>query len=119
MNLLARFLGTVLALYIATEVIPGFFVDTLYAAAIVAVILGIINITLKPLVFIITLPLQILTLGLFTFVVNAGFLLFVASFIEGFSLAGTFVDQFVAAFLGALIITLTLWVVDLFTKKRS
>lgn len=118
MNIFARFLGTVLALFIAASVVAGFVVDTLYAAAIVAVILGIINITLKPIVLLITLPLQIITLGLFTFVINAAFLLFVASFVQGFSLAGDFIQQFIAAFLGALIITGVLWLVDLFTKRK-
>lgn len=118
MNLLARFLGTVLALFVAAHVVAGFVVETLYAAAIVAVILGIINITLKPIVLLITLPLQIITLGLFTFVVNAAFLLFIASFVQGFALAGNFIDQFIAAFFGALIITATLWIVDLFTKRK-
>lgn len=114
MSLLARFLGTVLALLIATHYINGFVIESLYAAVIVAVILGIINITLKPLVLLIALPLQILTLGLFTFVVNAGFLLFVASFIEGFALVGTFTEQFIAAFLGGLVITVVLWILDVF-----
>lgn len=113
-NLVVRFLGTVLALLLATQVVVGFEVESLYAAVIVALLLGVINITLKPLVLLIALPLQILTLGLFTFVVNAGFLLFVASFVDGFSLAGTFVEQFTAAFLGSLIITVTLWVLDIF-----
>ena len=109
MNLLARFLGTVFALLLATELIAGFVVESLYAATIVAVLLGIINITLKPLVLLIALPLQILTLGLFTFVVNAAFLLLVASFVEGFTVMG-----FVPALLGALLIAVTLWVLDLF-----
>lgn len=114
MNLIARFAGTVFALLLATYLIDGFVVATLYAAVIVALILGVINITLKPLVLLIALPLQILTLGLFTFVVNAAFLLFIASFIEGFSIAGNFVEQFITAFLGALIITVVLWILDLF-----
>jgi len=114
MSVVARFLGTVFALLLAAYLVPGFVVDTLYAAAIVALILGVINITLKPLVLLIALPLQILTLGLFTFVVNAAFLLFIASFIEGFSIAGNFAEQFIAALLGGLIITAVLWVLDLF-----
>lgn len=114
MSLIARFLGTVFALLLATYFVPGFVVDTLYAAFIVALILGVINITLKPLVLLIALPLQILTLGLFTFIVNAAFLLFIASFVDGFSLAGNFVEQFIAALLGGLIIAIVLWLLDLF-----
>jgi len=114
MSLIARFLGTVFALLFAAYIIPGFVVGSLYTAAIVALVLGIINITLKPLVLLIALPLQVLTLGLFTFVINAAFLLFIASFIEGFSIAGNFVEQFITALLAGLVIAVTLWIVDLF-----
>lgn len=114
MNLFVRFFGTVLALLLATRLIEGFVVESLYAAVIVALILGVINITLKPIVLLIALPLQILTLGLFTFIVNAGFLLFVASFVEGFTLAGTFVEQFITALIGSLLITAVLWILDIF-----
>ena len=114
MGLIARFFGTAFALLLAAYVIPGFAVASLYAAAIVALILGIINITLKPLVLLLTLPLQILTLGLFTFVVNAAFLLFIASFVQGFSIAGNFVEQFITALLAGLLIAAVLWVLDLF-----
>ncbi|MFQ5541064.1 MAG: phage holin family protein [Candidatus Paceibacteria bacterium] len=114
MSLIARFLGTIFALLLAASLIPGFVVESLYAAAIVALILGVINITLKPLVLLIAFPLQLLTLGLFTFVVNAAFLLFVASFVDGFALAGNFAEQFLAALLGGLIITAVLWILDIF-----
>lgn len=114
MSFIIRFLGTVFALLLAAYLVPGFIIASLYAAAIVAVVLGIINITLKPLVLLIALPLQLLTLGLFTFVVNATFLLFIASFIEGFSIAGNFVEQFITALIGGLIIAVVLWVLDLF-----
>lgn len=114
MNLIARFFGTVFALLLAAYLIDGFVIDSLYAAVIVAIVLGIINITLKPLVLLIALPLQILTLGFFTFVVNAVFLLFIASFIDGFSIAGNFAEQFFVALLGGLVIAAVLWVLDLF-----
>ncbi|XKT74476.1 MAG: phage holin family protein [Patescibacteria group bacterium UBA2163] len=109
MNIFSRFLGTILALLLSAYVIEGFIVESLYAAAIVAVMLAIINITLKPIVLLIALPLQVLTLGLFTFIVNALFLLFVASFVQGFAIAG-----FVPALFGALVIAATLWVLDIF-----
>ena len=113
MNIIARFLGTIFALLLAAYLVPGFVIDGIYAAAIVAIILGIINITLKPIVLLIALPLQIVTLGLFTFIVNALFLLFIASFIDGFLLAGNIVDQFIAALLGGLVIAVVLWILDI------
>lgn len=108
MSLIARFLGTIFALLLATQFITGFSVDGIYIATIVAVILAVINVTLKPLVLLIALPLQILTLGLFTFVVNALFLLFVSTFVQGFSITG-----FMPALLAALLIALVLWVLDI------
>lgn len=114
MSIIVKFFGTVFALLLATQLVQGFVVESLYAAVIVAVVLGVINVTLKPLVLLIALPLQVVTLGLFTFVVNAAFLLFIASFIEGFALAGNIVEQFVAALLGGLLIAVVLWVLDLF-----
>lgn len=107
-GMVARFAGTIFALLLATRFIPGFEVDSLYAAVIVAVILAVVNVTLKPLVLLIALPLQILTLGLFTFVVNALFLWLIASFVEGFAVVG-----FVPALLGGLVIAVVLWVLDL------
>lgn len=109
MSLIARFLGTVFSLLAAAYVIPGFHVESLYTAAIVALVLGVINITLKPLVLLIALPLEILTLGLFTFVVNAAFLLLIATFIKGFTIVG-----FIPALWGALLIAVVLWVLDRF-----
>ena len=109
MGLIAKLLGTILGLFLAAHYVPGFAISGLYAAAIVAVILGVINITLKPLVLLVALPLQLITLGLFRFVVNALFLWFVASFVEGFTIAG-----FIPALLGGLVITAVLWILDIF-----
>lgn len=109
MSLLVRFIGTVFALLATAYLIPGFHVESLYAAIIVALVLGVINITLKPLVLLIALPLEILTLGLFTFIVNAAFLLLISTFVKGFAIAG-----FVPALWGALLIAVVLWVLDRF-----
>ena len=86
----------------------GIFVDGFYIALIVALILGVINVTLKPLMMILMLPINILTLGLFTFVINALLFWFVSSFVEGFH-----VDGFGPAFVGALILS----VVSVFASK--
>lgn len=109
MSLLARFLGTVGAVLLAAYLVPGFSVSGFYAAAIVAVLLGIIGITLKPVLLLLTLPVNILTFGLFSFVINAGILYFLASFVEGFS-----VDGFVPAFLGGVVLAFVQWGVQRF-----
>lgn len=112
MSLIARFLGTIFALLLATQLISGFVIESVYIATIVALILGVINITLKPIVLLVTFPFQILTLGLFTFIVNALFLWFVASFVEGFTVGGNFAEQFFTALIASLLITAVLWILD-------
>ena len=103
-ELIARFLGTIFAVLLAAYIVPGFTVDSFYTAAIVAVILGVLNVTIKPILILLTLPLTILTLGLFTFIINALLILIVSSFVEGFSVAG-----FVQALIGGAVIALIGW----------
>ncbi len=111
MNLIAKFLGTVFALLLAAYLIPGFFVASFYTAAIVAIILGVLNITIKPILMLLTLPLNIVTLGLFSFVINAALILGIASFVEGFDVTG-----FYPALLGGLVIAVIGWVADKIAK---
>lgn len=105
MNMLIRLLIIILGILLVAYYVPGIYVDGFYAAFITAIILGVLNLTLKPLLIILTLPIQILTLGLFTIVINAGLLWFVGSILEGFEVEG-----FVAALIGSLIISLISWV---------
>jgi putative membrane protein len=100
MKLLTRILITALALLLVSYLIPGIEVASFYAAIIAALILGLLNILVKPILVILTLPITILTLGLFIFVINAGLFLFAASFIDGFA-----VDGFISALLGSLIVS--------------
>src|SRR3989344_3420776 len=99
MDFLVRFLGATLAVLLAAYLIPGFVVEDFYTALIVALILGVLNITIKPLLVLLTLPLTLLTFGLFTLVINALLLWFIASFVQGFT-----VDGFIPALLGGLVI---------------
>ena len=109
MHLIVRFLGTVVAVLAAAYFVPGFVVDGFYSAAIVAVLLGVVGVTLKPVLFILTLPINLLTFGLFSFVINAGILWFLASFVQGFH-----VDGFVPAFLGGIVIAVVQWLMHRF-----
>ena len=98
--MLIRFALVVLALLAAAHWIPGIHVASVYIALIIAVLLGLASITIKPLLTILTLPIHLLTFGLSAFLVNAGIFWFLASFIEGFS-----VDGFVPALLGSLAVS--------------
>ena len=109
MHILLNFLGTVLAVLAAAQFVPGFSIESFYVAAILAVLLGVIGITLKPILLILTLPINIMTLGLFSLVINAGILWFLASFVEGFM-----IDGFLPALLGGVVIALVQWLVHRF-----
>tara|TARA_B100000745_G_scaffold17100_2_gene12156 strand:- start:4414 stop:4740 length:327 start_codon:yes stop_codon:yes gene_type:complete len=91
----------ILALLAAERWIPGIDVESFYTALIVAILLGLANITIKPLLTILTLPIHLVTFGLSAFLVNAGIFWFLSTFIEGFSVAG-----FIPALLGSLAISL-------------
>ena len=100
MKIITRILISALALLLVAKFIPGIVVDGLYPAIIAAVILGVLNVVVKPILVVLTLPITIVTLGLFMFVINAALFLFVASFVDGFM-----VDGFLVALLGSLIVS--------------
>ncbi|MCD5381971.1 MAG: phage holin family protein [Candidatus Pacebacteria bacterium] len=100
MTILVRVLITALGLLIAAYVVPGIAIANLYIAIIAAIILGLLNLIVRPVLVVLTLPITILTLGLFMFVINAALFLFVASFVDGFAVQG-----FLAALIGSLIVS--------------
>ncbi len=88
------------ALYLTSLMVQGIFFDTVAAVVLASMVLSILNAILRPILIILTLPVNLLTLGLFTFVVN-GFMLKITSFlVPGMAVAG-----FWTATLGALILT--------------
>ena len=101
MLLIYRLLFNALGLLIIAEFIEGIQIDGFYSALIAALVLGVLNTIVRPILFILTLPITVLTLGLFTFVLNAAIFLFAASFIEGFS-----VESFWYALLGSVLMSL-------------
>jgi putative membrane protein len=107
--LLTRWLVITAAILLASSVLSGIRVDSLKSAVIAAAILGLFNVFLRPVLLILTLPLTILTMGVFTFVLNALLLLLVAYFVEGFE-----IDGFVWAFFGSMIISVVSWIANRF-----
>lgn len=97
---LTKFLYIILILLLIDKYIPGITIDGFYTAAMVTIILGILNIFLRPILMVLTLPINILTLGLFSIVINASLFYFASSFIKGFM-----VEDFLLAVLGSLIIS--------------
>ena len=101
MHLILRILFNALGLLLIAELVPGITVSSFYAALIAAIILGFLNAIVRPILIILTLPITILTLGLFSLVINAALFLFAASFIDGFAVA-----NFWYALLGSLLMSL-------------
>lgn len=110
-HIVTKVLIVALALLLCARFIPGIDVAGIYTAVVVAVMLGVLNLIVKPILVILTLPINILTLGLFTFVLNALLFWFVATFVEGFGVSGFF-----PAFLGALFISIASWLGNKFLK---
>ncbi len=96
-----RWAATALAIGVAAQVLPGIQVDGAWAAIVAALLLGLVNATLRPILLLLTLPLTVITLGLFALVVNGAMLALVASVVKGVHVAG-----FGSAVLGALVISL-------------
>ena len=98
---LQRWLITTVAVLVAAHIIPGIHYDTWQALLVATLVLGLLTAFLRPLLLLLSLPLLLVTLGLFTLVINALLLLLVGSLVQGFHVA-TFWD----AFWGGLIISL-------------
>jgi len=119
MHLLIRLLITACALWVAVELVPGItYSGTPVSFLILALIFGAINALLRPLLLLLSLPLLILTLGLFTFVVNAILLLLTSGVAAalGFPLR---VVGFGPAFWGALVITIVSTALSLFVAREK
>lgn len=104
MKLLLRWLISAVALLLIAYYVPGVRVGGIYPALVAALILGLINALIRPLAIVLTLPITIVTLGLFTLVINALLFWFSATIVKGFYVAG-----FWPAFWGALIMSLVGW----------
>ncbi|HEV3087641.1 MAG TPA: phage holin family protein [Candidatus Elarobacter sp.] len=111
MGFLIRLVVNAVALIAVAYIVPGIHISGFGAALIAALILGIVNAILRPILIILSLPLEIVTLGLFTLVINA--LLF---WLVGALHVGLTVDGFWPAFWGALVMSIVSWVISLFTR---
>ena len=88
MNLLIKLLLSAIAVFVIANLLTGVDVDSYITSLIVAVVLSVLNVLLKPVLVILTLPVTIITLGLFLFIVNALIILLADKLIDGFSVDG-------------------------------
>ena len=113
-GVLVRWLILTAAVLVASWLLAGIHVAGFFPALLAAAVLGLLNAFLRPLLILLTLPLNILTLGLFTFVLNGLMLLLASELITGFDVQG-----FWTAVLGALVISLVSWLLSLFIGGRG
>lgn len=101
MGFVLRLVLNALVLLLVAHLIQGIHVRSFGAALIAALVLGLLNALVRPVLFLLTLPINILTLGLFTFVINACILWLAAALVPGFA-----IDHFLAAILAAVVMAL-------------
>ncbi len=101
MKLLIRLVVNALALMLVAYLVPGVFVSGFVGAIVAAIVLGIVNAVIRPILILLSLPLEILTLGLFTIVINAALFWFVGHLGLGLEVRG-----FGAAFIGAIVLAI-------------
>jgi putative membrane protein len=101
MNFLLRILITAVVAFALSSVLPGIHIHTFWTAIVLSLVLAVLNFFIKPILIILTLPITILTLGLFLFVINALIIELVSDFVSGFK-----VDGFGWALLFSLLLSL-------------
>lgn len=114
MKTLLTFLTSALAISLAAWIAPGVGISSLWAALFLVVILSLINLVIKPVILFLTLPLNLLTLGLFTFVINALMISLAAYLTPGFSVAG-----FWSALFFSLILSIVISIFEMLFKDYS
>jgi putative membrane protein len=107
MRFLLRLLLNGVAVFLAAQLIPGISVASPATALAAGIVLGLVNAIIRPVLVLFTLPVTLLTMGLFIFVVNAICLALAAWFVPGFAISG-----FWAALFGAFVISITSWVLS-------
>jgi putative membrane protein len=100
-GLIVRFVLSALALGVTSQIVPGFDTEGIGAVLVAALILGVLNAIIRPVLILLTLPINLLTLGLFTFVINAAMLGITAAIVPGFH-----ITSFWAALLGAIVLSI-------------
>ena len=113
MKIIVRWLLLAAALLLVAYLYPGVTVTSFGAAMIAAFVLGLLNtLLLRPILVLLTLPVTVLTLGLFLFIINALMFYFAASMLDGFQVSG-----FAAALIGSLLYSLCGMVIDAATER--
>lgn len=108
-GILVRLAITAIGLWVATSLVDGIRADDTFSLILAAIVLGLVNAVVRPVAILLTIPITVLTLGLFLWPINAGMLWLVGRLLDGFDVAG-----FGAALLGALLVSVTGWIGNAF-----
>ncbi|MCH9608794.1 MAG: hypothetical protein S4CHLAM45_07060 [Chlamydiales bacterium] len=114
MLFLINLLLTTIAVFVAGHILPGIEVASFRTALAVAAIFGIVNAVIRPIIFILTLPINVLTLGLFTFVIT-GFMVYLVAWI----VPGFVISNFLWAIAFSFLLSFINWIFSLSTKRRA
>jgi putative membrane protein len=113
-GILIRWLTTTAAIVATAYLLDGIYVSSFFSALFAAAVLGILNAVLRPIALLLTLPINILSLGLFTFIINALMLKMASGIIPGFGVYG-----FWTAIFGSLLISLISWLLNAFVSEKG
>ncbi|MGH9384531.1 MAG: phage holin family protein [Vicinamibacterales bacterium] len=117
MSLFIRLLINAAALWVATQIVPGVsYQGDGWMLIVAALVFGVLNVSVRPILFVLTLPFWLVTLGLFTFILNA-FMLWLTGRLSGALGLGFHVNGFGAAFFGALVVTVVSFALSIFVAK--
>lgn len=114
MKYLISFVGSALALLATAYIVPGVIITDLKALLVATIIVGLLNTFIKPIVKLISLPITLITFGLFAIVINAAFFALAAFFSPGFEINGI-----IPAFVGAIVLSIVSIVTNFFTDKMG
>lgn len=113
MKIIVNWLILTIAIIVAAYFVPGVYVEGFTTALWSALVLGIINTLIKPLLIFLTLPINILTLGLFTFIINAILVMMAAAIVAGFNITG-----FWTAIIFSIAISIVVYILNLIFKEE-
>ncbi|MFZ5933075.1 MAG: phage holin family protein [Patescibacteria group bacterium] len=104
MRLFVRLAINVFALFIVEYLVPGFILSDLWAAIVAAVVIGVVNTFIRPILQLIALPISVLTFGIAAFLINVGLLWLTSKFVPGFEIV-----SFTTAIIASIVLSLVSW----------
>lgn len=114
MNILITLILNALALLATAYIVPGFKVESFTTAVLAAIVLGVVNTFIKPVLGLLSAPLTMVTLGLFSFVVNAVVLFIVSAVVKGVT-----IDGWVPAIVGAIVLSVVSTILNSIFKNKA